>query len=136
MIVPSVKILLTVLLAASIAELGIRHAKGPSGLGKTLSSLEGLIRLKYFRSAIFCRLLQNILEVHMHDNLIDFEKYFQNCLTTFIWSTCVSNKSLLSLTIYWINTFQHTSIMLNASRIISFHTGAYIAQKVKEVLEF
>ena len=35
-IVPSVKISRTALLAASIAELGIRHAKGPSGLGKTL----------------------------------------------------------------------------------------------------
>jgi len=63
------------LLAASIAELGIRCAKGASGLGKTLrilSSLEVSIRLKYFRSAIFCGLLQNILEVYVHDNVIDF----------------------------------------------------------------
>ena len=49
-----VKISQTVLLAASAAELGIRHAKG--SLGRTLaifSSLGGSIHLKYFRSAIF-----------------------------------------------------------------------------------
>ena len=36
LIVPWIKNSLVVLLAASIAELGIRHTKGPSGLGKTL----------------------------------------------------------------------------------------------------
>ena len=35
LIVPSVKISRTVLLAAYVAKLGIRHAKGPSGLGTT-----------------------------------------------------------------------------------------------------
>ena len=39
MIVPSVKISLTALLAAYIAKLGIRHAEVPSGLGKTFSNL-------------------------------------------------------------------------------------------------
>ena len=44
------------LLAASLAELGIRRTKGPSGLDKTLlilSSLEDSIRLIYFRSVVF-----------------------------------------------------------------------------------
>ena len=47
---------LMMLLATSIAELGIKHTKRPSGLGKILSilsSLEGSIRLKYFIRAIF-----------------------------------------------------------------------------------
>ena len=49
---------------------------------------------------------------------------------------CVSNESLLSLTAQWItDTFQHTNIMLNASRIMGSYTGAYIAQKIKEILE-
>ena len=37
-IVLSVKISRTALLAAYIAELGVRYAKGPSDLGKTLNS--------------------------------------------------------------------------------------------------
>ena len=39
LIMPSVKIsrtAMSTIMAASIAELGNRHAKGPSGLGKTL----------------------------------------------------------------------------------------------------
>ena len=55
---------------------------------------------------------------------------------TDIWSTCISNESLLSLTAHWIpDTFQRTIVMLNASRIDGSHTGAYIAQKIKEILE-
>jgi len=60
--------------------------KGPSGLGKTpriLSSLEGLIHLKYFRSTIFREQLRNILEVQVHDNVIDFEKIFSKMLDYF-----------------------------------------------------
>ena len=35
--------------------------------------------LKYFRIAIIRGTLQNIPEVHMHDNFINFEKYiFKN----------------------------------------------------------
>jgi len=43
------------LLAASIAELGIRCAKGPSGLGKTLNSFFfiGLDMLKIFQKCHF-----------------------------------------------------------------------------------
>ena len=61
-------------------------------------------------------------------------EYFS--FTTDIWSTCVSNESLLSLTAHWFtDTFQHTSITLNASRITGSYTRAYITQKIKEILE-
>ena len=55
----------------------------------------------------------------------------------YVWSTCISNESLLSLTAHWIpDTFQRTINMLNASRIDGSHTGACVAQKIKEILEF
>ena len=71
------------LLTASIAELGISCAKGLFGLSKTLwilSSLEGLLQLKYFRNANIHGLVWNILEVYVHDNFIDFENIFENGL--------------------------------------------------------
>ena len=74
------------LLAVSIAELGIRHAKEQSGLGKTLqilSSLEGLICLKYFRTAIIRGPLRNIPEVHVCNNFINLEKIFLKMLDYF-----------------------------------------------------
>ena len=48
--------LFTALLATSIVELGIKRTKGPPGLGteNTLNSFF-IRRLKYIRSAIFCR---------------------------------------------------------------------------------
>ena len=49
---------------------------------------------------------------------------------------CVSNESLLSLTDHWISdTFQHTNVILNVSKIDGSHAGAYITQKIKEILE-
>ena len=61
-------------------------------------------------------------------------EYFS--FTSDVWSTCISNELLLSLTAHWIpDTFQRTIVMLNASRIDASHTGAYIAQKIKEILE-
>ena len=59
-----------------------------SGLGKTLSrrilsSLEGSIRLKYFISAVIREPLQNIPEVRVHNNFINFEKIFSTMLDYF-----------------------------------------------------
>ena len=37
----------------------------------------------YFRSVLFMqRAIQNIPKKHMHNNVVDFEKYFRKCLTT------------------------------------------------------
>ena len=58
------------ILAAYIAKLGIRHAKGPSDM-----------RLKYFRSVQFLQgAIRNIPTMHVHNNVIE---YFQNCLNIF-----------------------------------------------------
>ena len=57
--------------------------------------------------------------------------------TTDVWSTCVSNESLLSLTAHWItaDTFSHVSVKLNTSRLEGSHTGACIAEKIGAILE-
>ena len=76
-----VRISLTALLAASIAELGIESASGPSGFGSTLCiffSFNGSICFKYFRSAIF----QN-MKLHANTNNGVSKKYFQKCLMIF-----------------------------------------------------
>ena len=68
-------------LAVSVAEHGIRCAKGLTGLGTILwilSSLNGLMYAYNISNVIFCEPLWNIPEVHMYDNVIDFEKYFRN----------------------------------------------------------
>ena len=46
-------------------------------------SLEGSICLKYFRSAIIRGPLRNILEVHVHDNLLIFGKIFSKMFDYF-----------------------------------------------------
>ena len=75
----SVKISRTALLAVSILKHGIRCAKGPSGLGKTLWIL-CFYMLKIFQRCHFRGPLRNTPEVHMHDNIIDFEKIFLKML--------------------------------------------------------
>jgi len=62
-------------------------------------------------------------------------EYFS--FTTDVWSTCVSNESLLSLIAHWIraDTFSHVSVMWNTSRLEGFHTGACIAEKIGAILE-
>ena len=91
-------------MAASIAELGIRLAKGQSGLGKTLwilSFLEGSICLKYFRSAIIHGPL--IPEVHMHDK---FQKIiFENAWL--LWKLNPSKISCYAVSIDAILTAAH-----------------------------
>ena len=47
--------------------------------------------------------------------------------TTDIWSTEVSNDSLLSLTTHWLtDSFERKSAMLHASTLHGSHTGEYI----------
>ena len=87
---------------------------------------------RYFTENVVTKIYEN-LKQKVSQAVSDVE-YFS--FTTDVWSTCVSNESLLSLTAHWISdTFQRTNVMLNASRIDGSHTGAYIAQKIKEILE-
>ena len=87
---------------------------------------------RYFTENVVTKIYENLRQ-KVSQAVSDVE-YFS--FTTDVWSTCVSNESLLSLTAHWISdTFQRTNVMLNASRIDGSHTGAYIAQKIKEILE-
>ena len=87
---------------------------------------------RYFTENVVTKIYEN-LKQEVSKAVSDVE-YFS--FTTDVWSTCMSNESLLSLTAHWISdTFQRTNVMLNASRIDGSHTGAYIAQKIKEILE-
>ena len=56
--------------------------------------------------------------------------------TSDIWSTEVSNDSLISLTAHWLlpNSFKRKSTMLNASSIPGSHTGDAIRTKCEEMI--
>ena len=56
--------------------------------------------------------------------------------TTDIWSTEVSNDSLLSLTTQWLTkSLERKSAMLHASTLYGSHTGEYICSQYKDMLE-
>ena len=87
---------------------------------------------RYFTENVVTKIYENLKKEV--SQAVSGVEYFS--FTTDIWSTCVSNESLLSLTAHWItDTFKRTTVMLNASRVDGSHTGAYIAQKIKEILE-
>ena len=55
--------------------------------------------------------------------------------TTDVWTTNVSNESLLSLTAHWVTKeFERRSSVLNAVALEGSHTGAYMCAKLKESL--
>ena len=106
--------------------------QGFTRLIKELEPRYTLPSRRYFTENIVTKIKDSLKEEV--SKAVSAVEYFS--FTTDIWSTCMSNKSLLSLTAHWIpDTFQHTVAMLNASRIDGSHTGAYIAQKIKETLE-
>ena len=56
-------------------------------------------------------------------------------LTTDIWSTEISNDSLLSLTAHWVtNDFEKRSCVLNARQPVESHMGEYISQVFTDML--
>ena len=53
-----------------------------------------------------------------------------------IWSTEVSNDSLLSLTAHWLTeSFEKKYAMLHAQSLPGSHTGALLASKYEEMLK-
>jgi len=57
-------------------------------------------------------------------------------LTTDIWSTSLSNGSLISMTAHWIgDEFKCMSAILNAQKIEGSHTGAAACQALESMLE-
>ena len=57
-------------------------------------------------------------------------------LTTDIWSTSLSNESLISLTAHWIgDEFQHVSAVLHVQKMEGSHTGVSICHTLESMLE-
>ena len=57
-------------------------------------------------------------------------------LTTDIWSTSLSNESLISLTAYWIgDEFQRVSAVLHVQKMEGSHTGVPICHTLESMLE-
>ena len=77
----------TALLVVSVAEHGIRRAKEPSGLGKTLcilSCLNGLIRLNISDVSLFVGCYKTFRKCTcMLDNIINLKKIFSKMLDYF-----------------------------------------------------
>ena len=106
--------------------------EGFTRLVKELEPRYTLPNRRYFTENVVTKIYENLRKEV--SQAVSGVEYFS--FTTDVWSTCVSNESLLSLTTHWITeTFQCTSLMSNASRIDGSHTGAYIAEKIKEILE-
>ena len=106
--------------------------EGFIGLMTELEPRYTLPSRKYFTENVIANIYKDLKEKVF--GAVSSVKYFS--FTTDAWSTCVSNESLLSLTAHWItDKFQRVSVMLNASRIEGPHTGALIAQRIKEILE-
>ena len=56
--------------------------------------------------------------------------------TTDIWSTSLSNESLISMTAHWIgDEFKCTSAALHAQNIEGLYTGVAICQALESMLE-
>ena len=106
--------------------------EGFTRLVKELEPRYTLPSRRYFTENVVTKIYENLREEV--SQAVSGIEYFS--FTTDVWLTCVSNESLLSLTTHWItDTFKRTSLMLNASRIDGSHTGAYIAEKIKEISE-
>ncbi|XP_003389647.1 PREDICTED: zinc finger BED domain-containing protein 4-like [Amphimedon queenslandica] len=88
---------------------------------------------KYMTDTVIPRVYS---EVHMKVAKEISEAKWVSC-TSDIWSTNISNESLISLTAHWLSpiSFDRKSIMLNASHIPGSHTADAIRKKCKEMLQ-
>ncbi|XP_065891625.1 zinc finger BED domain-containing protein 4-like [Dysidea avara] len=75
---------------------------------------------KYFTNNVLPKIKENI-DTKLFELLKDVEFL---SLTTDIWSTSLSNESLISMTAHWIsNEFERTSAVLHAQKMEGSHTG-------------
>ena len=99
---------------------------------KELEPRYSLPSRRYFTDNVLTKLFESLRDTVVQ--MITGVKYLS--FTTGIWSTCVSNESLISLTAHWItNTFECRAAMLNAAQITASHTGSCIAEKISEILQ-
>ena len=106
------------------------------GFTRLLRELEPRYSLpsrRYFTENIVTNLFDNLkTKVTQAVSGVNFFSF-----TTDIWTTNVSNKSLLSLTAYWItDTFERKAVMLHAQRIDGSHTSSCIAEKITGMLGY
>ena len=52
-------------------------------------------------------------------------------LTADIWSTEISNDSLLSLTAHWVTNDFEKRCVLNARQLVEYHTGEYVSVEIQ-----
>ena len=87
---------------------------------------------KYFTENVLPKIKENI-DTKLAQLLKDVEFL---SLTTDIWSTSLSNESLISMTPHWIgDEFKRMSAVLHAQKIEGSHTGAAICQALESMLE-
>ena len=97
------------------------------GFGKLVKALEPRYPLSEkivpeIHSRVMCEVKESLAEV----------KWLS--FTSDIWSTEVSNESLISLTAHWVTPlFEKKSAMLNASSLPGSHTGNAIRLKYEEL---
>ena len=98
---------------------------------KSMESRYSLPSRKYFTETVIPRIHRGI-EAEVKKEIAGV-KWFS--FTTDIWSTSVSNDSLLSLTTHWVNNnFERKSAVLNAQTLHEAHTGEYICSQYKDML--
>ena len=87
---------------------------------------------KYFADNVLPKIKESI-DAKLAQLLKDVEFL---SLTTDIWSTNLSNESLISMTAHWIgDEFKRMLPVLHAQNIVGSHTGVAICQALESMLE-
>ena len=105
------------------------------GFTRLLQTIEPKYKVpsrKYFTDNVLPKIKENI-NTKLAQLLKDVEFL---SLTTDIWSTSLSNESLISMTAHWIgDKFKRMSAVLHAQKIEGSHTGVAICQALESMLE-
>ena len=105
---------------------------GFTSLVQTIEPRYKMPSRKYFTDNVLPKIKESI-DVKLAQLLKDVEFL---SLTTDIWSTSLSNESLISMTAHWIgDEFKRTSAVLHAQKIEGSHTGVAICQALESMLE-
>ena len=105
------------------------------GFTRLLHTIEPRYKIpsrKYFTDNVLPKIKENI-DTKVFELLKDVEFL---SLTTDIWSTSLSNESLISMTAHWIsNEFECTSAVFHAQKMEGSHTGVAICRALESMLE-
>ena len=102
------------------------------GFTRLLQTIEPKYKMpsrKYFIDNVLPKIKENI-DTKLAQLLKDVS------LTTDIWSTSLSNESLISITAHWIgDEFKCMSAVLHAQKVEGSHTGVAVCQALESMLE-